>query len=57
MSDPLNDYFGRRGCIFVSAVFCVLAPIGSAVSQTWAQLFVTRLLLGTVPHLRKAFRF
>ncbi|TKA65653.1 hypothetical protein B0A49_09815, partial [Cryomyces minteri] len=33
-SDPLNNYFGRRGTIFVSAVF------------SWDQLFVTRLLLG-----------
>ncbi|KAH7355819.1 sugar transporter-like protein [Pyrenochaeta sp. MPI-SDFR-AT-0127] len=45
-SDPLNQFFGRRGCIFVSAIFCALAPIGSAVAQTWEQLFVTRLLLG-----------
>lgn len=45
-SDPLNQFLGRRGCIFVSAVFCALSPIGSAVSQTWEQLFVTRLLLG-----------
>ncbi|KAF2265552.1 sugar transporter-like protein [Lojkania enalia] len=46
MSDPLNNYFGRRGCIFVSAIFCALSPVGSAVAQTWEQLFVTRLLLG-----------
>ncbi|KAF2475015.1 MFS transporter [Lindgomyces ingoldianus] len=46
MSDPLNNFFGRRGCIFVSAIFCALSPIGSAVAQTWEQLFVTRLLLG-----------
>ncbi|KAK4937616.1 hypothetical protein LTR28_009784, partial [Elasticomyces elasticus] len=46
LSDPLNNYFGRRGTIFVSAVFCALAPIGSAVAQTRDQLFVTRLLLG-----------
>ncbi|KAF2732237.1 MFS transporter [Polyplosphaeria fusca] len=46
MSDPLNNFFGRRGCIFVSAVFCALSPIGSAVAQTWPQLLVTRLLLG-----------
>ncbi|KAK8210315.1 hypothetical protein M8818_003483 [Zalaria obscura] len=46
LSDPLNNYFGRRGTIFVSAIFCALSPIGSAVSQTWYQLFVTRLLLG-----------
>lgn len=46
MSDPLNHYTGRRGTIFVSAVFCLLSVIGSAVSQTWPQLFVTRILLG-----------
>ncbi|OCK80664.1 MFS transporter [Lepidopterella palustris CBS 459.81] len=46
MSDPLNNYLGRRGCIFVSAVFCALSPIGSGVAQTWPQLLVTRLLLG-----------
>ena len=46
MSDPLNNYFGRRGTIFVSAVFCLLSVIGSAVTQSWPQLLVTRLLLG-----------
>ncbi|KAI8935650.1 hypothetical protein NX059_007176 [Plenodomus lindquistii] len=46
ISDPLNNLFGRRGCIFISAIFCALSPIGSAVSQTWEQLFITRLLLG-----------
>lgn len=37
---------GRRGTIFISAIFCALTPIGSAVSQNWEQLFVTRLLMG-----------
>lgn len=37
---------GRRGAIFLSAIFCLLTPIGSAVCQTWPQLLVTRLLLG-----------
>ena len=45
-SDPLHNYLGRRGAIFVSAIFSILSPIGSAFSQTWEQLFVTRLLLG-----------
>ncbi|EED19194.1 galactose-proton symport, putative [Talaromyces stipitatus ATCC 10500] len=45
-SDPLNRLIARRGTIFVSAIFCVLAPIGGAVAQTWPQLFVTRILLG-----------
>lgn len=32
--------------IFVSAVFCLITPLGGAVAQTWEQLFITRLLMG-----------
>ncbi|EXJ94954.1 hypothetical protein A1O1_00072 [Capronia coronata CBS 617.96] len=46
ISDPINYYIGRRGAIFVSAVFLIITPIGGAVTQTWQQLFVTRLLMG-----------
>ncbi|KAK5240220.1 hypothetical protein LTR16_010956, partial [Cryomyces antarcticus] len=46
LSDPLNNYFGRRGTIFFSAVFCLLSVIGSGCSQNWYQLFICRLLLG-----------
>ncbi|KAI9736988.1 MAG: hypothetical protein M1834_000577 [Cirrosporium novae-zelandiae] len=46
ISDPLNNFFGRRGVIFVSAVFCCFSVIGSGFCQNWEQLFVTRLLLG-----------
>lgn len=46
LSDPLNNYLGRRGAIFFAAVFCFLPVLGSACAQTWQQLFVTRLLLG-----------
>ncbi|EOD52051.1 putative sugar transporter protein [Neofusicoccum parvum UCRNP2] len=46
LSDPCNYYFGRRGTIFISAVFCVITPIGGALCQTWAELFITRLLMG-----------
>ncbi|KAL5357683.1 hypothetical protein BJX96DRAFT_145013 [Aspergillus floccosus] len=46
LSDPVNDYFGRRGAIFGSAIFCFVAPLGGAFTQTWPQMFVTRLLLG-----------
>ncbi|KAF2766790.1 hypothetical protein EJ03DRAFT_168353 [Teratosphaeria nubilosa] len=46
LSDPLNNYLGRRGAIFISAVFCVLTPIGGALTQTWEELFITRLLMG-----------
>ena len=46
MSDPLNHLFGRRWTIFVAAIFSLLAPIGMAVSQTWVELLVCRMLLG-----------
>lgn len=46
VSDPLNNYLGRRGAIFISAIFCCLPVIGSALAQTWVQLLITRILLG-----------
>ena len=48
LADPLSNglRLGRRGVIAFAAVFCLLSVIGSAVSQTWYQLLVTRLLLG-----------
>jgi MFS family permease len=46
ISDPVNNYLGRRGTIFVAAIFSLLAPIGSAVTQTWGQLVACRILLG-----------
>ncbi|KAI5365388.1 putative major facilitator, sugar transporter, major facilitator superfamily [Septoria linicola] len=46
LSDPCNFYFGRRGTIFISAIFCLITPIGGALSQTWEQLFITRILMG-----------
>lgn len=46
LGDPINTYLGRRGTIFVSGVICLLTPIGGAVSQTWEQLFITRILMG-----------
>ncbi|CRG90981.1 Low-affinity glucose transporter [Talaromyces islandicus] len=46
VSDPLNNYLGRRGTIFISAIFCLLPVIGSAFTQSWGQLFACRILLG-----------
>ncbi|KAJ5541541.1 hypothetical protein N7494_006617 [Penicillium frequentans] len=46
LSDPVNRILGRRWTIFISAIFCIIAPIGSALTQNWPQLFITRLLLG-----------
>jgi MFS family permease len=45
-SDPVNDLLGRRGALFVSGLISLLAPIGSAFTQTWGQLAACRFLLG-----------
>ena len=46
MSDPVNNYLGRRGTIFLTAIILLITPIGSAFTQTWPQLFIVRLILG-----------
>lgn len=46
ISDPINNWIGRRGTIFVGAIFSLLAPIGMATSQKWGQLVACRVLLG-----------
>jgi MFS family permease len=46
ISDPLNNWFGRRGEIFITSIILILTPIGSGFSQNWYQLFAIRLVLG-----------
>ncbi|KAI1850572.1 hypothetical protein JX265_004282 [Neoarthrinium moseri] len=45
-SDPVNNWFGRRGVIFISAHFCIWPVIGSAFSNNWEQQLINRLLMG-----------
>ncbi|KAI0206862.1 sugar transporter-domain-containing protein [Astrocystis sublimbata] len=45
-ADPINNLIGRRGTIFIGAIFSLLAPLGQAVSQTWPQILINRILLG-----------
>lgn len=42
----LNRKLGRRGTIFWSSVFSILSPILQAISRTWWELFIFRLLMG-----------
>ncbi|KAJ5472387.1 hypothetical protein N7530_006388 [Penicillium desertorum] len=46
LSDPLQERFGRRPALFISAVFCVALVIGTARCTTWQTLLVCRVLLG-----------
>ncbi|KAK4142896.1 uncharacterized protein C8A04DRAFT_29473 [Dichotomopilus funicola] len=46
LSDPINNWFGRRGVIFLSAHFCVWPVIGSAFCHAWPEQLACRLLMG-----------
>ncbi|KAI1350201.1 sugar transporter-domain-containing protein [Xylaria sp. FL0043] len=46
LSDPFNNWIGRRGTIFLAANFCIWPVIGSAFSHTYAQQLANRLLMG-----------
>ncbi|RDA93190.1 hypothetical protein CP533_3194 [Ophiocordyceps camponoti-saundersi (nom. inval.)] len=46
LSDPINNYFGRRGTIFLAGNFCLWPVIACAFCDTWLQLLGCRLLLG-----------
>lgn len=46
LSDPINDYVGRRGTIFFAANFCLWPVLASAFCNTWKQLLICRFLLG-----------
>ncbi|KAK8090118.1 hypothetical protein PG997_005079 [Apiospora hydei] len=46
LSDPANNYLGRRGVIFLSGHLCLWPVIGSAFCETWQQQFACRLLMG-----------
>ncbi|KAJ9127315.1 hypothetical protein QFC24_000722 [Naganishia onofrii] len=46
LSDPLNNYFGRRGTIFLTALCLIASPIASGFTKSWQALFACRLVLG-----------
>jgi len=46
LSDPINNWVGRRGTIFFSANFCLWPVLGSAFARDWMELLICRLLLG-----------
>ncbi|KAM0751462.1 hexose transport-related protein, partial [Meredithblackwellia eburnea MCA 4105] len=46
LTAPLNNWFGRRGAIFVTALISALACIWSACTNSWPHLFASRFVLG-----------
>jgi len=54
LSDPFNNWIGRRGTIFLAAHFCIWPVIGSAFSQNFTQQIANRLLMGIGMGLKAA---
>jgi MFS family permease len=46
LTEPLNNLLGRRGVIFLSCFLAAAASIWEALTYSWVQLFLARLLLG-----------
>ncbi|KAE8541049.1 hypothetical protein D1P53_002403 [Cryptococcus gattii VGV] len=46
LTAPLNNWFGRRGTIFLTAFFSFITCIWSACMNTWWLLFLSRFFLG-----------
>ncbi|KAG4426463.1 hypothetical protein IFR04_000345 [Cadophora malorum] len=46
MTIPLNNYFGRRGTVFITCVISAVACIWQAFTNTWWHMFIARFALG-----------
>ncbi|KAF2260862.1 hypothetical protein CC78DRAFT_522784 [Lojkania enalia] len=45
-ADPVNNYLGRRGAIFVTGLFCIFPVLAQAFTQNWWGLLLCRLFMG-----------
>ncbi|CRK31863.1 hypothetical protein BN1708_018850, partial [Verticillium longisporum] len=46
LTAPLNNWFGRRGTIFLSCLISAAACMGQALTNDWKTMFAVRLVLG-----------
>ncbi|OWT40791.1 hypothetical protein C362_01004 [Cryptococcus neoformans Bt1] len=46
LSDPFNNWFGRRGEIFISGLILIATPIASGFTHSWQALAAVRLVMG-----------
>lgn len=46
LSDPLNNWFGRRWVIFITGLFTVFPVLAQAFTRNWWELAICRLLIG-----------
>ncbi|KAF2179396.1 hypothetical protein K469DRAFT_641239 [Zopfia rhizophila CBS 207.26] len=45
-ADPVNNYLGRRGAIFITGLFCIFPVLAQAFTQNWWGLMLCRLFMG-----------
>ncbi|KAJ3534007.1 hypothetical protein NM208_g7722 [Fusarium decemcellulare] len=45
-ADPINNWIGRRGAIFVTGLFCIFPVLAQAFTQNWWGLLICRLFMG-----------
>lgn len=46
VSDPLNEWLGRCGEIFVTGLILIATPIASGFTQSWQALMAVRFVMG-----------
>ncbi|KAI2631499.1 hypothetical protein GGS26DRAFT_598588 [Hypomontagnella submonticulosa] len=45
-ADPINNWIGRRGSIFLTGLFCIFPVLAQAFTHSWWELLVCRLFMG-----------
>ncbi|KAH0388050.1 MFS transporter, partial [Aureobasidium melanogenum] len=45
-ADPVNNYLGRRGTIFLTGLFVVFPVLAQGFTQNWVGLMICRLFMG-----------
>ncbi|OBT78407.1 hypothetical protein VF21_02177 [Pseudogymnoascus sp. 05NY08] len=46
VADPMNNWVGRRGVIFITGLFVIFPVLGQAFTHNWWSLLICRLLMG-----------
>lgn len=45
-ADPINNWIGRRGAIFVTGLFCIFPVLAQAFTHSWWELLICRMFMG-----------
>ncbi|PVI01711.1 hypothetical protein DM02DRAFT_717722 [Periconia macrospinosa] len=45
-ADPVNNFFGRRGAIFGTGLFCIFPVLAQGFAQNWWGLLICRMFMG-----------